>query len=256
MTNAEAIKYLKSKLDGKTDSSWEWTEVVRLAINALEKAEEEYEDTMSYEICYNDDDNGKSELENQKPSEVSKTAIHFLKEGATQYSCSECYNDLPETETKQFNFCPWCGATFDECNENEMSEDTPSIVDENNTGFEESEKSLKATDSEENQEDGELWERDIWTKERIKDLAHWLGVFIGHYDEYNEHTYCMEGENTNRELIMIYKRPKNTADPSPLGYSLSRLSKELYELYKWVDENSDNKLLTPNKKYLYFGKMR
>lgn len=40
MTNAEAIKYLKSKLDGKTDSSQEWTEVVRLAINALEKTNE------------------------------------------------------------------------------------------------------------------------------------------------------------------------------------------------------------------------
>lgn len=39
MTNAEAIKYLKSKLDGKTDSSWEWTEVVRLSINALERVD-------------------------------------------------------------------------------------------------------------------------------------------------------------------------------------------------------------------------
>lgn len=36
MTNKEAIKMLKSKMDGKTDTSYEWTETVRLAINALE----------------------------------------------------------------------------------------------------------------------------------------------------------------------------------------------------------------------------
>ena len=36
MTNEEAIKMLKSKLDGHTDTSWEWTETVRMSINALE----------------------------------------------------------------------------------------------------------------------------------------------------------------------------------------------------------------------------
>ena len=35
MTNKEAIEMLKSKMDGQTDTSWEWTETVRLAINAL-----------------------------------------------------------------------------------------------------------------------------------------------------------------------------------------------------------------------------
>lgn len=36
-TNDDAIKMLKSKMDGNTDTSWEWTETVRLAINALEE---------------------------------------------------------------------------------------------------------------------------------------------------------------------------------------------------------------------------
>lgn len=36
MTNKEAIKILKSKLDGNIDTSYEWCEAVRLAINALE----------------------------------------------------------------------------------------------------------------------------------------------------------------------------------------------------------------------------
>lgn len=37
MTNEEAIKMLKSKLDGSVDTSYEWVETVRLAIKALEK---------------------------------------------------------------------------------------------------------------------------------------------------------------------------------------------------------------------------
>ena len=36
MTTQEAIKILKSKLDGHTDTSWEWCETVRMAIRSLE----------------------------------------------------------------------------------------------------------------------------------------------------------------------------------------------------------------------------
>ena len=35
MTREEAIKMLKSKMDGHTDTSYEWVETVRMAINAL-----------------------------------------------------------------------------------------------------------------------------------------------------------------------------------------------------------------------------
>lgn len=35
MTRREAIEILKSKLDGKTDTSYEWVEAVGMAINAL-----------------------------------------------------------------------------------------------------------------------------------------------------------------------------------------------------------------------------
>ena len=35
MTNEEAIKILTSKLDGSVDTSWDWTEAVRIAIQAL-----------------------------------------------------------------------------------------------------------------------------------------------------------------------------------------------------------------------------
>ena len=37
MTNKEAIKMLKSKMDGNTDTSYEWAETVRMAIKALEQ---------------------------------------------------------------------------------------------------------------------------------------------------------------------------------------------------------------------------
>lgn len=36
MTREEAIKILKSKMDGSVDTSYEWTEVVRIAIEALQ----------------------------------------------------------------------------------------------------------------------------------------------------------------------------------------------------------------------------
>lgn len=39
MTNEEAIKMLKSKMDGSIDTSYEWTECVRLAIKALKEQE-------------------------------------------------------------------------------------------------------------------------------------------------------------------------------------------------------------------------
>lgn len=37
MTTKEAIKMLKSKMDGHTDTSYEWAETVRMAIKALEQ---------------------------------------------------------------------------------------------------------------------------------------------------------------------------------------------------------------------------
>lgn len=45
MTREEAIKILKSKMDGHTDTSYEWAETVRMATKALEQ--EPCEDTIS-----------------------------------------------------------------------------------------------------------------------------------------------------------------------------------------------------------------
>ena len=40
MTRKEAIKILKSKMDGTVDTSYEWAETIRLAINALSAIED------------------------------------------------------------------------------------------------------------------------------------------------------------------------------------------------------------------------
>ncbi len=45
MTREEAINMLKSKMDGNTDTSYEWAETVRMAIKALEQ--ESCEDAIS-----------------------------------------------------------------------------------------------------------------------------------------------------------------------------------------------------------------
>jgi hypothetical protein len=51
MNREQAIKMLKSKMDGHTDTSYEWAETVRMAIKALEKdktlEQEPCEDTIS-----------------------------------------------------------------------------------------------------------------------------------------------------------------------------------------------------------------
>ena len=45
MTNEQAIKMLKSKMDGHMDTSYEWAETVRMAIKALKQ--QPREDTIS-----------------------------------------------------------------------------------------------------------------------------------------------------------------------------------------------------------------
>jgi len=61
MTREEAIKNLKSKMDGRVDTSWEWCETIRMAIKALEQ--EPCGDAISRQavinqIFYSTDNNG------------------------------------------------------------------------------------------------------------------------------------------------------------------------------------------------------
>lgn len=56
MSRKEAIKILKSKMDGHTDTSYEWAETVRMAIEALEQkltivAQVNFNDDKLRELC-------------------------------------------------------------------------------------------------------------------------------------------------------------------------------------------------------------
>lgn len=54
MTKEEAIKILKSKMDGHTDTSYEWAETVRMAIEALERGPYftvSFDDDKLRELC-------------------------------------------------------------------------------------------------------------------------------------------------------------------------------------------------------------
>lgn len=87
MTREEAIKMLKSKMDGHTDTSYEWAETVRMAIKALE----------------------------QEPRKG-----HW-EHDRVNVRCSNCgrgYKDaFGRTSAITYNFCPNCGADMREVEE-------------------------------------------------------------------------------------------------------------------------------------------
>ena len=63
MTKEEAIRMLKSKMDGHTDTSYEWAETVRMAIQALEQKQktiqEKQAESEKYQKAFDDGyDNG------------------------------------------------------------------------------------------------------------------------------------------------------------------------------------------------------
>lgn len=93
MTNEECIKMLKSKLDGNTDTSYEWCECVRLAIKALEQPTAD--DCVSRKDVLALAKRGKW---------IEKTGEGF----DAWAECSECGCVNPFED--DFNYCPNCGA--------------------------------------------------------------------------------------------------------------------------------------------------
>lgn len=76
MTNKEAINMLKSKLDGHTDTSYEWVKTVRMAIKALEQKSCK-SDVKRWKKRYLDLEQRISKLEKQQPCEdiISRTEL-------------------------------------------------------------------------------------------------------------------------------------------------------------------------------------
>ena len=92
MTKEEAIKMLKSKMDGHTDTSYEWAETVRMAIKALEQEPREGHWISHREHCEN---------------------LGVMPSGLGAYEwCSncDCGIDVKEWHRNHYNYCPNCGA--------------------------------------------------------------------------------------------------------------------------------------------------
>lgn len=136
MTNEEAIKMLKSKMDGHTDTSYEWAETVRMAIKALEQ--EPCEDCVSRDIVHemlenipiNPNDKWfnwlqkaclrLAELPSVQPNAEQKPktghwVTHIKSDKRNDYwptnpKCSKCGGEPYYNNTiYNYKFCPYCG---------------------------------------------------------------------------------------------------------------------------------------------------
>lgn len=122
MTRNEAIKILKSKMDGHTDTSYEWAETVRMAIKALEQ--ELCEDAISREETLKTLMDEWTEYDSELigwlfekidklPSVTPQPKMgHWIKtigeNGVTSaIRCSGC--GFEDNRYELFNYCPNCG---------------------------------------------------------------------------------------------------------------------------------------------------
>ena len=153
MTNAEAIKMLKSKMDGHTDTSYEWAETVRMAIKALEQ--QTCEDAVSRNLitqtlnkmdryvaeelmlCDTDKKFPKNEvfivddvyeqIVEQLPSVQPERRVgHWIQtqekddaEPCILWECSCCHKEFRSVVHKVSNYCPQCGCRIVEPQESE-----------------------------------------------------------------------------------------------------------------------------------------
>lgn len=108
ITREEAIAMLKSKMDGSVDTSYEWAETVRMAIEALKdrpprtvKLTEDIKITLdeeSYEIGYTHGQMADRPHGEWKP-----------KNNHTDY-CSNCGFEEVHWRTVDYDYCPNCNA--------------------------------------------------------------------------------------------------------------------------------------------------
>lgn len=73
MSAQEAINLLKSKLDGKTDTSWEWTEAIRQAIEAIEETE-----WVPISVKTDPEDDEKVQIEGRLPEEGQEVLLSTI----------------------------------------------------------------------------------------------------------------------------------------------------------------------------------
>lgn len=140
MTKEEAIKMLKSKMDGSVDTSYEWVETVRLAIKALEQ--QSCEDCISreatIEAIYKKYIGGKDAIKNAPINDLyaeglaeavdavwdmpsvqpTRPTSRWSRQTDTYhgyYECENCGIGVGLDDVR--NFCPNCGAKMEEIEE-------------------------------------------------------------------------------------------------------------------------------------------
>ena len=82
MTAEDAIKMLKSKMDGHTDTSYEWAETVRMAIKALEQEPFINKPCVSSGVCGHDKNKilDKIRAELHATAEMHSDGDYYLRE--------------------------------------------------------------------------------------------------------------------------------------------------------------------------------
>ena len=134
MTRKEAIKILKSKMDGSVDTSYEWAEAVRIAIEALRwnemcedcrnamnemiaKIQEQIAEGPKCKQCLHNPEhpfttNRSVDPKTGKWVEVEKNEYEGF--SIVNMRCNQCgryaYLVLPKGTKCVYDFCPNCGA--------------------------------------------------------------------------------------------------------------------------------------------------
>ena len=99
MTREEAIKMLKSKMDGNTDTSYEWAETVRMAIKALKQESKTghwklVQRGKVIDVC----------CSNCEAVRIKGYAYNYTIDELNNEDINECFGSA------EMRFCPNCGS--------------------------------------------------------------------------------------------------------------------------------------------------
>ena len=89
MKKEEAINMLKSKMDGHTDTSYEWVETVRMAIKALEQEPFMNKPCVAHQVCHED----KVKVLDKIRAEIEEQVLESLSDGGDDWFTAEKVNE-------------------------------------------------------------------------------------------------------------------------------------------------------------------
>ena len=87
---------LKSKMDGHTDTSYEWVETVRMAIKALEQEPFMNKPCVAHQVCHED----KVKVLDKIRAEIEEQVLESLSDGGDDWFTAEKVNECLEIINK------------------------------------------------------------------------------------------------------------------------------------------------------------